>query len=145
MKRSDINEILGHTRQFFSMHDVHLPSFASFPPTKWQQLDQSAWREVFDLKLGWDVTAFDWRGQGGSQRFTFEAPADLARFIASKGSVALDGVSLTVNETDGPRFGVNLIAHTLASTTFGAARVGDRVNLEIDMLARYVARLLDNA
>lgn len=82
---------------------------------------------------------------GGSQRFTFEAPADLARFIASKGSVALDGVSLTVNETDGPRFGINLIAHTLASTTFGAARVGDRVNLEIDMLARYVARLLDNA
>ena len=58
MKRSDINEILGHTRQFFSMHDVHLPPFASFPPTKWQQLDQAAWQEVFDLKLGWDVTAF---------------------------------------------------------------------------------------
>ncbi len=53
MKRSDINEILGHTRQFFSMHDVHLPPFASFPPTKWQQLDQAAWQEVFDLKLGW--------------------------------------------------------------------------------------------
>lgn len=58
MKRSDINEILGHTRQFFSMHDVHLPPFASFPPTKWQRLDQAAWQEVFDLKLGWDVTAF---------------------------------------------------------------------------------------
>ncbi len=58
MKRSDINEILGHTRQFFSMHDVHLPPFASFPPTKWQQLDQAAWQEVFDLRLGWDVTAF---------------------------------------------------------------------------------------
>ena len=58
MKRSDINEILGHTRQFFSMHDVHLPPCASFPPTKWQQLDQAAWQEVFDLKLGWDVTAF---------------------------------------------------------------------------------------
>ena len=58
MKRSDINEILGHTRQFFSMHDVHLPPFASFPPTKWQQLDQTAWQEVFDLRLGWDVTAF---------------------------------------------------------------------------------------
>lgn len=58
MKRSDINEILGHTRQFFSMHDVHLPPFASFPPTKWQQLDRAAWQEVFDLKLGWDVTAF---------------------------------------------------------------------------------------
>ena len=48
MKRSDINEILGHTRQFFSMHDVHLPPFASFPPTKWQQLDQAAWQEVFE-------------------------------------------------------------------------------------------------
>ncbi len=58
MKRSAINEILGHTRQFFSMHDVHLPPFASFPPTKWQQLEREAWREVFDLKLGWDVTAF---------------------------------------------------------------------------------------
>jgi len=57
MKRSDINEILGHTRQFFSMHGVHLPPFASFPPTKWQQLDQAAWQEVFDLRLGWDVTA----------------------------------------------------------------------------------------
>ena len=49
MKRSDINEILGHTRQFFSMHDVHLPPFASFPPTKWQQLDQAAWQEEFKL------------------------------------------------------------------------------------------------
>ena len=58
MKRSEINEILGHTRQFFSKHDVHLPPFASFPPTQWQQLDHHAWREVFDLKLGWDVTAF---------------------------------------------------------------------------------------
>ena len=58
MKRSEINEILGHTRQFFSMHDVHLPPFASFPPTRWQQLDPNAWQEVFDLRLGWDVTAF---------------------------------------------------------------------------------------
>lgn len=58
MKRSAINEILGHTRQFFSMHDVHLPPFASFSPGKWRQLDKQAWREVFDLKLGWDVTAF---------------------------------------------------------------------------------------
>ena len=67
MKRSEINEILGHTRQFFSMHDVHLPPFASFPPTKWRQLDSEAWREVFDLKLGWDVTAFgsdDFQTQG---------------------------------------------------------------------------------
>lgn len=58
MKRSEINEILGHTRQFFSMHDVHLPPFASFPPTRWQQLNPDAWQEVFDLRLGWDVTAF---------------------------------------------------------------------------------------
>ena len=67
MKRSEINEILGHTRQFFSMHDVHLPPFASFPPTKWRQLDKEAWREVFDLKLGWDVTDFgspDFYNQG---------------------------------------------------------------------------------
>lgn len=58
MKRSEINEILGHTRQFFSMHDVHLPPFASFPPGKWQQLDPNSWHEVFALKLGWDVTSF---------------------------------------------------------------------------------------
>ena len=58
MKRSAINEILGHTRQFFSQHDVHLPPFASFPPTQWRKLDAAAWSEVFDLKLGWDVTAF---------------------------------------------------------------------------------------
>lgn len=58
MKRSEINEILGHTRQFFSMHDVHLPPFASFPPARWQQLAADAWREVFELRLGWDVTAF---------------------------------------------------------------------------------------
>lgn len=83
--------------------------------------------------------------EGESRRFVFAAPEGLQAFLAPKGSVALDGVSLTVNETDGARFGVNLIAHTLAATTFGAARVGDRVNLEIDMLARYVARLLDKA
>ena len=58
MKRSAINNILGHTRQFFSQHDVHLPPFASFSPAQWQQLDTAAWEEVFDLKLGWDVTAF---------------------------------------------------------------------------------------
>ncbi|WP_318367429.1 D-lyxose/D-mannose family sugar isomerase [Enterobacter sp.] len=58
MKRSAINEILGHTRQFFSMHDVHLPPFASYPPTRWQQLEPEATAEIFALKLGWDVTAF---------------------------------------------------------------------------------------
>jgi len=82
------------------------------------------------------------RAEGDSQRFSFRVPEALAGAIASKGSVALDGVSLTVNEVQGNRFGVNIIPHTLAQTTFGAAKVGQSVNLEIDMLARYVARLL---
>ncbi|WP_440225549.1 riboflavin synthase [Dokdonella sp. MW10] len=76
-----------------------------------------------------------------SQRWTFEVPAALARYIAAKGSVCLDGVSLTVNEVDGTRFGVNLIPHTQAVTTFGARRAGDRVNLEVDLMARYAERL----
>lgn len=79
--------------------------------------------------------------EGESVRVQFRAPPSLARFIAPKGSVALDGVSLTVNEVDGARFGVNLIPHTLTVTTFGRAKPGGRVNLEIDVLARYVARL----
>ena len=79
--------------------------------------------------------------EGDSQRFEFTVPAELARFIAAKGSVALDGTSLTVNEVAANRFGVNLISHTLKVTTWGRARVGDGVNIEIDMLARYVARL----
>jgi riboflavin synthase len=80
---------------------------------------------------------------GDSLRFVFSAPQELARYIAPKGSVALDGVSLTVNEVETPRFGVNIIPHTARVTSFGALAVGDRVNLEIDMLARYVARLLN--
>jgi len=79
--------------------------------------------------------------EGESRRVTFAAPPDLARFIAPKGSVALDGVSLTVNETEGSRFGVNLIPHTLKVTNFERAKTGTRVNLEVDLLARYVARL----
>lgn len=79
--------------------------------------------------------------EGDSTRFTFRAPAPLARFIAPKGSVALNGTSLTVNEVDGTDFGVNIIPHTKTVTTWGASTVGDRVNLEIDTLARYVARL----
>lgn len=79
--------------------------------------------------------------EGDSTRVTFEAPKTLARFIAPKGSVALNGTSLTVNEVDGTRFGVNLIPHTKEVTNWGFAKVGDRVNLEIDTLARYVARL----
>jgi riboflavin synthase len=81
--------------------------------------------------------------EGDSTRYTFEVPEDLARFIAPKGSVALDGTSLTVNEVGRTSFGVNLIPHTKTVTTWGAAAVGDKVNLEIDTLARYVARLQD--
>ena len=76
-------------------------------------------------------------------RLAFRAPAALSRFIAQKGSVALDGVSLTVNEVDGDSFAVLIIPHTLAVTTLGALRVGDPVNLEIDQMARYAARLME--
>jgi riboflavin synthase len=85
------------------------------------------------------------RPEGDSLRFTFETSADLSRLIAPKGSVALDGVSLTVNEVDGRSFGVNIIPHTQSCTSFGTAAIGDAVNLEIDPLARYVARLLQTA
>jgi riboflavin synthase len=74
-------------------------------------------------------------------RFWFEAPRDLSRFIAKKGSVALDGVSLTVNEVEENRFSVLLIPHTLAVTTLGARRAGDALNIEVDLMARYAARL----
>jgi riboflavin synthase len=80
---------------------------------------------------------------GASRRFTFQSPPELMRFIATKGSIAVDGVSLTVNEVVDNRFAINVIPHTLAVTTFGQARAGDQVNLEIDMIARYVARLLE--
>ncbi len=81
--------------------------------------------------------------EGDSQRFRLRVPAELARFIAPKGSVTLDGTSLTVNEVDDCDFGVNIIPHTQAVTTWGHARPGDPVNVEIDMLARYVARLAE--
>jgi len=77
----------------------------------------------------------------GMSRFRFRAPAELSRFIATKGSVALDGTSLTVNTVEGDEFEVLLIPHTLAVTTWGERRVGDRVNLEVDQMARYAARL----
>ncbi len=80
---------------------------------------------------------------GESRRFLFEAPEHLAVFIAPKGSVALDGTSLTVNEVAGSRFGVNLIPHTLTRTTWGRKKPGDEVNLEVDLFARYVARLME--
>ncbi len=79
--------------------------------------------------------------EGASTRFTFRAPEALAGFIAPKGSVALNGTSLTVNEVGGAEFGVNIIPHTKAVTTWRQARPGDLVNIEIDTLARYVARL----
>ena len=80
---------------------------------------------------------------GDSRRFTFEAPEHLAIYIAPKGSVALDGTSLTVNEVSGCMFGVNIIPHTLTVTTWGAKRPGEAVNLEVDQFARYMARLLE--
>jgi riboflavin synthase len=82
--------------------------------------------------------------EGDSRRFVFEAPPSLARFIATKGSVAVDGISLTVNEVAGGRFGVNIIPHTWTVTNLGAAQEGSRVNLEIDLIARYVARLMEH-
>ena len=85
----------------------------------------------------------DVHDEGDSTRISFKVPGDLARFIAPKGSVALNGTSLTVNEVEGREFGINFIPHTKEVTTWGDVRVGDRVNLEIDTLARYVARLRD--
>jgi riboflavin synthase len=79
---------------------------------------------------------------GRSQRWTFEVPPALARYIAAKGSVCIDGTSLTVNEVSGTRFGVNLIPHTVEHTAFHARRVGDAVNIEVDVIARYVERLI---
>ena len=81
--------------------------------------------------------------EGDSTRVRFRAPDDLARFIAPKGSVALNGTSLTVNEVDGTDFGINFIPHTKVATTWGDVAVGDAINLEIDTMARYVARLRD--
>lgn len=80
---------------------------------------------------------------GESRRFVLEAPEHLARYIAPKGSIALDGTSLTVNEVAGSRFGVNLIPHSLTVTTWGAKSQGETVNLEVDVFARYVARLME--
>jgi riboflavin synthase len=82
---------------------------------------------------------------GHMARLTLRAPAPLGRFVAQKGSVALDGVSLTVNEVAGEAFSVLIIPHTLEVTTFGALRAGDAVNLEVDQMARYAARLTERA
>ncbi len=82
---------------------------------------------------------------GATARFTLRAPKPLHRFIAAKGSVCLDGVSLTVNTVEDDLFSVLLIPHTLAVTTFGARKAGESVHLEIDMMARYAARLAETA
>jgi len=83
--------------------------------------------------------------EGDSTRYQFRAPDALAKFIAPKGSVALNGTSLTVNDVQGATFGVNIIPHTKTVTTWGATKVGDMINLEIDTMARYVARLQEYA
>jgi riboflavin synthase len=87
------------------------------------------------------ATVVDRVNDARSIRVQFEAPAQLARYIARKGSVCIDGVSLTVNDVDGPRFSVNLIPHTLEVTTLDNYRAGTRVNLEVDIIARYLERL----
>jgi riboflavin synthase len=91
------------------------------------------------------ATVTNMQDEGDSTRVTLEAPADLARYIASKGSVALNGTSLTVNEVSGNSFDINIIPHTKAVTTWGQVAVGDSENLEIDTLARYFARLAETA
>lgn len=82
-------------------------------------------------------------GENDSLRCIFEVPHEFAKFIAKKGSITLDGVSLTVNEAAGNRFGVNLIPYTLAHTTIGALDVGDEANFEVDLMARYAERLME--
>jgi riboflavin synthase len=90
------------------------------------------------------TTEIVWRRDfDGMAHFKFRAPAALAKFIAQKGSVALDGTSLTVNAVDGDCFEALLIPHTLAVTTWGDRRAGDRVNIEVDQMARYAARLIE--
>lgn len=84
----------------------------------------------------------DVQADGRSQRWRFALPAALERYVAAKGSIAIDGVSLTVNDVDSASFGVNLIPHTLEHTVFASTRIGDQVNLEIDLMARYAERLM---
>jgi riboflavin synthase len=83
------------------------------------------------------------KADGESVRYVFEVPPEFAKFVASKGSIALDGISLTVNEVDKTSFGVNIIPHTQVETTFGTLEAGGEVNFEVDLMARYAARLMD--
>jgi riboflavin synthase len=99
-------------------------------------------------RLGGHLVAGHVDGVGEVTRFSgsileMKAPQELARYIARKGSICVDGVSLTINRVDGATFEVNLIPHTLAVTTLGRLKAGDRVNLEVDLVARYVERLLE--
>ena len=89
------------------------------------------------------VRILEIKPEGGSHRLTFEMPPSIAGFVAQKGSIALDGVSLTVNEVSQNSFGVNIIPHTWEKTTLADLKIGDSVNLEVDMLARYVSRRLE--
>ncbi|MEJ2534100.1 MAG: riboflavin synthase [Gammaproteobacteria bacterium] len=89
------------------------------------------------------ATLLSRRPDGRSERFLFELPAELARYVARKGSICIDGVSLTVNGVDGARFDVCIIPHTLEVTTLGDLAPGDEVNIEVDMVARYIERLLE--
>jgi riboflavin synthase len=89
--------------------------------------------------VGQVVERFD---EGRSVRFRFRAPEDITRYIAPKGSICIDGVSLTVNEVDGALFGVNIVPHTLEETTIDSYRAGTHINLEVDIIARYLERLL---
>jgi riboflavin synthase len=84
----------------------------------------------------------DRRSDGRSERFVVQAPDELARYIAEKGSICIDGISLTVNGVEGARFDLNIVPHTLQVTTMGALKTGDRVNLEVDVVARYLERLM---
>ncbi len=87
-------------------------------------------------------TIIDKRADGRSIRFTVQAPDDLAKYIAQKGSICINGISLTVNHVDGATFGINIVPHTLKETTLNDANVGTKVNLEVDVLARYMERLM---
>ena len=104
-------------------------------PEPWEAMTPAA------RLLGREVVRFD--PVGDNRLLEISAPQELAKYIARKGSITVNGVSLTTNAVGGSRFTINLIPHTLASTTLGGTRVGDRVNLEIDLIARYVERMLN--
>ncbi|HKJ71518.1 MAG TPA: riboflavin synthase [Gammaproteobacteria bacterium] len=91
------------------------------------------------------ATVRERRSEARSERFVIELPEELARYVAAKGSIALDGVSLTVNHVRGSAFDINLVPHTLERTTLGERRPGDRLNVEVDLVARYLERLLPGA